>query len=88
MTDMPATARILDGKGIAEDLLDNLKARVAARVADGRKPPGLAVVLVGSDPASSAVVAYDRNLDITDRVVAKLKAMGPPKAGLLKRKPN
>jgi methylenetetrahydrofolate dehydrogenase (NADP+)/methenyltetrahydrofolate cyclohydrolase len=50
------TARILDGKVIA----DELRARVAAEAAEisaklGRKP-GLAAVLVGEDPASQAYV--------------------------------
>ena len=54
------TARILDGKGIAEDLLDALKRQVDARVAAGRRPPGLAVVLVGDDPASHAYVRNKR----------------------------
>jgi len=56
----PTTARILDGKGIAEDLLDSLKVQVDARVAAGRRPPGLAVVLVGDDPASHAYVRNKR----------------------------
>lgn len=50
------TARILDGKRIADTLLDTLKAQVDARVAAGKSRPGLAVVLVGSDPASSVYV--------------------------------
>ncbi len=50
------TARILDGKRIADTLLDSLKAQVDARVAAGKSRPGLAVVLVGSDPASSVYV--------------------------------
>ena len=54
------TARILDGKRIAEDLLDNLKAQVDARVAAGKPRPGLAVVLVGNDPASSVYVRNKR----------------------------
>lgn len=52
------TARLLDGKGIAERLLDDLAARVRARLAAGRSRPGLAVLLVGDDPAS---VVYVRN---------------------------
>ena len=60
MTHAPDTprhaARILDGKRIAEDLLDSLKARVDARLAEGKARPGLAVVLVGQDPASAAPV--------------------------------
>lgn len=50
------TARILDGKRIADALLDSLKAQVDARLATGKSRPGLAVVLVGSDPASSVYV--------------------------------
>lgn len=55
-----APARILDGKRIAEDLLDTLKSRVDARVASGKSRPGLAVVLVGNDPASSVYVKNKR----------------------------
>jgi methylenetetrahydrofolate dehydrogenase (NADP+)/methenyltetrahydrofolate cyclohydrolase len=56
MTAAPTTARILDGRRVSEDLLDQLKARVDARLAAGRARPGLAVVLVGSDPASAVYV--------------------------------
>src|SRR5690606_29506605 len=54
------TAKILDGKRIADDLLHELKARVDARVAAGKPRPGLAVVLVGSDPASQSYVRNKR----------------------------
>jgi methylenetetrahydrofolate dehydrogenase (NADP+)/methenyltetrahydrofolate cyclohydrolase len=54
------TARILDGKRIADDLLDTLATRVAARVATGKPRPGLAVVLVGADPASQSYVRNKR----------------------------
>ncbi|TYT23905.1 bifunctional methylenetetrahydrofolate dehydrogenase/methenyltetrahydrofolate cyclohydrolase FolD [Luteimonas viscosa] len=54
------TARILDGKRIADSLLDELRLRVDARVAQGRARPGLAVVLVGSDPASQSYVRNKR----------------------------
>ncbi|MBP6627319.1 MAG: bifunctional methylenetetrahydrofolate dehydrogenase/methenyltetrahydrofolate cyclohydrolase, partial [Arenimonas sp.] len=54
------TARILDGKGIAEALLDDLAKRVQARVAAGKPAPGLAVVLVGQDPASAVYVRNKR----------------------------
>src|SRR3546814_1246518 len=53
-------ARILDGKGIAEDLLDSLKVQVDARLAAGKRRPGLAVVLVGADPASQSYVRNKR----------------------------
>lgn len=54
------TARILDGKRIAEQLLDELKTRVDARLAQGKPQPGLAVILVGGDPASSVYVRNKR----------------------------
>jgi len=53
-------ARILDGRRIAENLLDELKAKVQARAAAGRARPGLAVVLVGGDPASAVYVRNKR----------------------------
>jgi len=54
------TAKILDGKRIADELLDDLRVRVALRVAAGKSAPGLAVVLVGSDPASAVYVRNKR----------------------------
>jgi len=54
------SARILDGKRIADNLLDTLKARVQQRVAAGKAPPGLAVILVGNDPASAVYVKNKR----------------------------
>ncbi|KAF1725189.1 bifunctional methylenetetrahydrofolate dehydrogenase/methenyltetrahydrofolate cyclohydrolase, partial [Pseudoxanthomonas mexicana] len=54
------TARILDGRRIAENLLDELKVRVDARVASGMARPGLAVVLVGGGPASGVYVRHKR----------------------------
>ncbi len=56
----PMTARLLDGKGIADRLLEDLAARVQARIAAGRPRPGLAVVLVGDDPASAVYVRNKR----------------------------
>jgi methylenetetrahydrofolate dehydrogenase (NADP+)/methenyltetrahydrofolate cyclohydrolase len=55
-----STARILDGKRIAEELLDALAGRVQARIAAGKPRPGLAVVLVGGDPASAVYVRNKR----------------------------
>ena len=54
------SARLLDGKKIADELLDHLRTQVRARVAHGRAVPGLAVVLVGDDPASSVYVRNKR----------------------------
>ncbi|MEO8809809.1 MAG: bifunctional methylenetetrahydrofolate dehydrogenase/methenyltetrahydrofolate cyclohydrolase FolD [Rhodanobacter sp.] len=54
------SARILDGRRIAQELLDQLSLRVAARVARGLPAPGLAVVLAGDDAASSVYVRNKR----------------------------
>ena len=54
------SARIIDGKAIAAQLRQDIKQRVDARLAAGRRAPGLAVVLVGHDPASEVYVAHKR----------------------------
>src|SRR5215207_1588146 len=50
------SAEIIDGKAIAEEVRREVAAGVAAWVAEGNEPPGLATVLVGEDPASSVYV--------------------------------
>lgn len=50
------TAKKIDGRAIAQEVRDAVKADVAAMVAEGKKPPGLATVLVGEDPASQVYV--------------------------------
>jgi len=54
------TARILDGRKIAGEVLDRVAAGVKARVDAGSTAPGLAVVLVGADPASAVYVKNKR----------------------------
>jgi methylenetetrahydrofolate dehydrogenase (NADP+) / methenyltetrahydrofolate cyclohydrolase len=53
-------AQIIDGKALAGDLRRTMTQRVAQRRADGLRPPGLAVVLVGNDPASEIYVLNKR----------------------------
>lgn len=50
------SAKIIDGKAIAAAIRRDLKQEIAARVAAGGRPPGLAVILVGADPASAIYV--------------------------------
>ena len=50
------TANIIDGKAIAARLTADVGAAVAALVRDHAVTPGLAVVLVGADPASEVYV--------------------------------
>ncbi|TVS13176.1 MAG: bifunctional methylenetetrahydrofolate dehydrogenase/methenyltetrahydrofolate cyclohydrolase FolD [Wenzhouxiangella sp.] len=51
-----AGARILDGRSVADRLVGNVADAVASHVNRGGRPPGLAVVLVGDDPASRVYV--------------------------------
>jgi methylenetetrahydrofolate dehydrogenase (NADP+) / methenyltetrahydrofolate cyclohydrolase len=50
-------ARIIDGKAFAEALRQRIGAAVAELIKDHNLKPGLAVVLVGEDPASRVYVA-------------------------------
>jgi len=54
------TARILDGKAIAQRVTDEVRAEVAAFVAAGHAAPGLAVVLIGENMASHIYVRNKR----------------------------
>jgi len=54
------TAKLLDGKRIADELLASLHAGVTLRQSAGKVVPGLAVVLVGSDAASAVYVRNKR----------------------------
>ncbi|MGR6862522.1 bifunctional methylenetetrahydrofolate dehydrogenase/methenyltetrahydrofolate cyclohydrolase FolD [Aliivibrio salmonicida] len=54
------TAQIIDGKLISQTVRSEVGARVKARVDAGLRAPGLAVVLVGQDPASQVYVGSKR----------------------------
>jgi len=54
------TARILDGKAIANTLLLDIRRQVEERIASGGRAPGLAVILVGDNPASALYVRNKR----------------------------
>ncbi|MGA7802163.1 MAG: bifunctional methylenetetrahydrofolate dehydrogenase/methenyltetrahydrofolate cyclohydrolase FolD [Gammaproteobacteria bacterium] len=54
------TAQIIDGKAIAAQVRASLRDRVSERIATGLRRPGLAVVLVGTDPASEVYVRGKR----------------------------
>ena len=49
-------ARVLDGTAVAQAIRQELAADVAAFTARAGRPPGLALVLVGDDPASHLYV--------------------------------
>lgn len=54
------TAQIIDGKAIAAELKQKIRAATQMRLATGKRPPGLAVVLIGDDPASKVYVGSKR----------------------------
>ena len=54
------TAQIIDGRQVAAEIQRDLRARIENRVAAGRRRPGLAVVMVGEDPASAIYVRNKR----------------------------
>jgi len=54
-------AKILDGIEVSGVLIDCVHTSIEIHVASGGRRPGLAVVLVGSDPASSIYVRAKRN---------------------------
>ena len=54
------TAKLIDGKAIAANLRLDIAKRVAERRQQGLRAPGLAVILVGSDPASEVYVSHKR----------------------------
>jgi methylenetetrahydrofolate dehydrogenase (NADP+)/methenyltetrahydrofolate cyclohydrolase len=49
-------AELLDGKRIADEIRAEIKTEVDRLTSEGRRPPGLAVVLVGENPASQVYV--------------------------------
>lgn len=53
-------AKIIDGKAVAQQIRQNIANRVQQRKQQGLRPPGIAVILVGHDPASQIYVANKR----------------------------
>jgi len=81
------TAQIIDGKAIAQELLSSIQSTINQRINSGKRAPCLAVLLVGSDPASTIYVrnkrlacekvgiksiAYDLPSDTTQQAIFEL----------------
>jgi methylenetetrahydrofolate dehydrogenase (NADP+)/methenyltetrahydrofolate cyclohydrolase len=60
MAEESTTAKILDGKKVSAALIGTVRESIDRHVAAGGRRPGLAVVLVGEDPASSIYVRAKR----------------------------
>nr|WP_201150050.1 bifunctional methylenetetrahydrofolate dehydrogenase/methenyltetrahydrofolate cyclohydrolase FolD [Cyanobacterium sp. IPPAS B-1200] len=54
MTNM--VAKILDGKSLAQKIQTKLQTQISEQVAQGKRAPGLAVLMVGDNPASAVYV--------------------------------
>ena len=54
------TAQILDGKGLADSIIGELRKKIDDRVGAGQRQPGLAVIIVGQDHASHIYVRNKR----------------------------
>ncbi|HWN68661.1 MAG TPA: bifunctional methylenetetrahydrofolate dehydrogenase/methenyltetrahydrofolate cyclohydrolase FolD [Haliangium sp.] len=54
------TARILDGRPMAQKIRSDIRDVVQARLANGLRRPGLAVILIDDDPASQVYVRAKR----------------------------
>ena len=54
------TAQLIDGKAIAQQIRTSVKEKVAQRINEGKRAPGLSVILVGLDPASQVYVGSKR----------------------------
>ena len=50
------SAKIIDGKSIASELLDKIKEEIITRTNEGHRAPTLAVILIGENPASKIYV--------------------------------
>ncbi len=54
------TAQLIDGKHVAAQVRSDVKQRIDERVAQGKRRPGLAVILIGAEPASQVYVTNKR----------------------------
>src|SRR3990167_1307189 len=54
------TANTIDGKALATIIKKDISEKIKSRIAQGYRPPGLAVILIGEDPASSIYVQNKR----------------------------
>ncbi|WP_330216949.1 tetrahydrofolate dehydrogenase/cyclohydrolase catalytic domain-containing protein, partial [Aeromonas molluscorum] len=54
------SAKIIDGKQVAQTIRNQVATEVQQRLAAGQRAPGLAVILIGADPASQVYVGSKR----------------------------
>ena len=66
------TAKLLDGKVLAAQLRQIIKQQVQTRLEQGIRPPGLAVVLIGDNPASQIYVRHKRKACAEVGIISKV----------------
>jgi len=54
------SANIIDGKKVSVEVRKEVKEAIDKRITLGKRPPGLAVILIGGDPASQVYVGHKR----------------------------
>ncbi len=64
-------AQIIDGKAIAADIRQTVKRGVEQRLTHHKRVPGLAVILVGNNPASEVYVASKRKACIEAGIISR-----------------
>lgn len=65
------TAKLLDGKALAAQLRQTMQKQVQARIEHGLRPPGLAVIVVGENPASQVYVRHKRKACAEVGIISK-----------------
>ena len=60
MSEQQHEAKTLDGNEVSSAIISRVRHSIEAHVSEGGRRPGLAVVLVGTDPASSIYVRAKR----------------------------
>jgi methylenetetrahydrofolate dehydrogenase (NADP+)/methenyltetrahydrofolate cyclohydrolase len=74
-------AHILDGKALAQRIQTQLSEQVAQLLLANGRPPGLAVLMVGDNPASAAYVRIKSvpALRLASRLLGVISQLIPPK---------
>jgi methylenetetrahydrofolate dehydrogenase (NADP+) / methenyltetrahydrofolate cyclohydrolase len=70
------SAQILDGKALAAKLRQEIKAQAAQFAVEKGRPPGLAVVLVGEDPASQTYVSNKHKACLENGFYSEVHRLG------------
>lgn len=65
------TAQIISGTQLASQIKSNVAQQISQYVAEGKRAPGLAVILVGADPASQVYVGSKRKSCAEIGIVSK-----------------